>query len=115
MKNSTCNFKMLPTVPRKWFGSADCDNMYTIYLSLPTQTAHPNPFRGAHCIIQKNILSMICFDAKVTQGFYNPKKDYFIPSGPPYFSLLLFRPQSEIDILTFTKTFIPPPPFERIK
>ena len=28
---------LVPAVPRKWFGSADCDNLYTFYLSLCTQ------------------------------------------------------------------------------
>ena len=36
-------------VLRKWFGSANCDTIYTLYLSLCTQTANPNHFRGTHC------------------------------------------------------------------
>ena len=36
----------LPAVPRKWFGSAVCDTLYTIYPSLCTQSADPNHFRG---------------------------------------------------------------------
>ena len=39
----------LLTVLRKWLGPADCDNIYTVYLSLYTQSADPNPFRGKHC------------------------------------------------------------------
>ena len=39
-----------PAVPRKWFGSVDCDTIYVyalcIYLSLCTQSADPNHFRG---------------------------------------------------------------------
>ena len=34
---------------RKWLGSADCDTIYTIYLSFCTQTADLNLFRGTHC------------------------------------------------------------------
>ena len=34
------------SVPRKAFGSADCDALYTIYLSFCTQPADPNAFRG---------------------------------------------------------------------
>ena len=30
-------------------GSAVCESMYNIYLSLCTRTADPNPFRGTHC------------------------------------------------------------------
>ena len=37
-------FWQVPVVPRKWFGSADCDTIY-----LCTQTADPNSFRGSHC------------------------------------------------------------------
>ena len=33
----------------KGFGSAVCETIYTIYLSLCTQTADPNPFGGTHC------------------------------------------------------------------
>ena len=33
-------------VPRKWIGSADCDTMYTIYLSLCTQTDYQNLFEA---------------------------------------------------------------------
>ena len=36
--------------PRKWFGSADFDTKYSIYLSFWAQTADLNPFRGTHCI-----------------------------------------------------------------
>ena len=32
-------------VPRKWFGSADCNTIYTIYPSLCTQSADLNLFR----------------------------------------------------------------------
>ena len=35
---------IVPAVPRKGFGSVDCDTIYTIYLSLCTQSADPNPF-----------------------------------------------------------------------
>ena len=41
----------IPAVPRKGLGSADCDSIYTIYISLCTQTADPIPFRGTHCTI----------------------------------------------------------------
>ena len=37
---------ILPIVPRKSFGSSDCDTLYNIYLSLCGQSADPNPFRG---------------------------------------------------------------------
>ena len=43
----SCPF-LLPAVPQKRFGSADCDTIYTIYVSLCTQTADPNPFRGPY-------------------------------------------------------------------
>ena len=33
----------------KWFGTAICDTIYIIYLSLFTQQTDPNPFRGTHC------------------------------------------------------------------
>ena len=33
---------------KKWFKSADCDTVYTIYLSLCIQTADPTPFRGTY-------------------------------------------------------------------
>ena len=36
---------LIQCVPRKWFRSAVCDTIYTIYLSCCTQTADPNPFR----------------------------------------------------------------------
>ena len=36
----------IQAVSRKGFGSSDCDTIYTIYLSLCTQTADPNLFRG---------------------------------------------------------------------
>ena len=39
--------RQTPAVPRKC--SADCDTIYTIFLSLSSQTADPNPFRGTHC------------------------------------------------------------------
>ena len=45
--------------PRKGFGSADCDTIYAIYLSLFTQSANPNPFRGTHCNISTNFLQQI--------------------------------------------------------
>ena len=41
-----CN---VPAVSRKRFGSANCHPIYTIHLSLCTQTADLNPFRGTHC------------------------------------------------------------------
>ena len=41
-------------VPRKGFGSADCEALYTIYLFLCTQKADPNPFRGTHCMLMIN-------------------------------------------------------------
>ena len=39
---------ILPAVPRKWFGTADCDTICSIYLALCAQT-YPTPFRGTHC------------------------------------------------------------------
>ena len=36
----------IPSVPRKWFGSADCDTKYI----LSTVHTDPNPFRGKYCI-----------------------------------------------------------------
>ena len=45
-------------VPRKGFGSADCDTKFTIYLPLCTQSADPNPFRGTHCITYTTTLCM---------------------------------------------------------
>ena len=39
----------LLAVPRTGFGSADFD-VYTIYLSLCTQSADPNHFRGIRCM-----------------------------------------------------------------
>ena len=36
----------IPVVPRKWFRSADCDTIYTIYLSRCTQSADPNHLEG---------------------------------------------------------------------
>ena len=42
--------EILSVVPQEMFGSADCDTiLYTIYLSLCTQSADPSPFRGTHC------------------------------------------------------------------
>ena len=46
----------IPTVPRKWFGSADCDTIYIIYKSFCTQTADPNHFWGTHCMYLLSIL-----------------------------------------------------------
>ena len=37
---------LAPAVPRKVFGSADCDTIYTNYISFCTQTADPNPFEA---------------------------------------------------------------------
>ena len=45
----------VPKVPRKWFGSADCDTIYIIYLSLSTQTTDSNHFRGTIVCIWKLI------------------------------------------------------------
>ena len=41
---------MMQGVPRKGVLTAFCDTIYTIYLSVCTQTADPNSFRGTHCI-----------------------------------------------------------------
>ena len=38
----------LPAVPWQWFGSAICETTFTIYLSLCTKTADPNPCWGTH-------------------------------------------------------------------
>ena len=53
---------LLPTVTRKWFESADCDPICTIYLSLCTQTADPKPFRGTHCscTVHPYFLKKVC-------------------------------------------------------
>ena len=51
-KNSTFvsgYYKTKKKEKEKWFGSADCDTISTIYLSLCTQKADPNPFRGTNC------------------------------------------------------------------
>ena len=40
---------IIPAVTRKGFGSADCDTIYTLYQSLCTQSANPNPFGGTAC------------------------------------------------------------------
>ena len=39
----------VPAVPRKRFGSADCDTIYYIHLSLCTQPAVPNLFEYILC------------------------------------------------------------------
>ena len=39
------------SVPHKWFESAYCDTIYLSDLYRCTNTSHPNPFRGAHCIV----------------------------------------------------------------
>ena len=44
VSNLRCTF--IQCVPRKGFGSSDCDTIYTIYFSICTQSADPNPFRG---------------------------------------------------------------------
>ena len=49
----------IPAVPQKWFGSAVCDTMYTIYLSLSTQTADLNLLRGTRC--SENTIQMYIF------------------------------------------------------
>ena len=49
LRNYVISFNV-PAVPRKGSGSADCDTIYTIYPSLCTQSANPNPFRGTHCM-----------------------------------------------------------------
>ena len=41
-------YNYISAVSRKWFGSADCDSICTIYLSLCTHTADPNPIWGKH-------------------------------------------------------------------
>ena len=65
----SCPF-LLPAVPQKRFGSADCDTIYTIYVSLWTQTADPNPFRGTHCIF--------CFFSFIlSYSFYRKNPVYF--------------------------------------
>ena len=46
-------FSKVQCGPQKWFGSADCDTINTIYLSLCTYTADPKSFRGTHCIRSK--------------------------------------------------------------
>ena len=46
----------IPAVPRKWFGSADCDTIYIIYKSFCTQTADPIHFWGTHCMYLLSIL-----------------------------------------------------------
>ena len=51
----------VPAVPRKGFGSADSDIIYTINLSYCTQSADPNPFRGTHCTYIFNFLVLIFF------------------------------------------------------
>ena len=40
----------LPAVPRKAFTSADCDTVYTIYLSLCPQSADASAFLAMACI-----------------------------------------------------------------
>ena len=47
----------VPAVHRKGFVSADCDTIYTIHLSLCTQSADPNSFRGTACFIPVNVLT----------------------------------------------------------
>ena len=63
---SSCNMRQLHTlyqcpieferlelhpVPQKAFSSADCYTIYTTYLSLSTQSAGANAFRGTTCIL----------------------------------------------------------------
>ena len=52
-------FSIYPQVtsgPQKRTGSADCVTIYTINLSLCTQSIDPNPFRGTTCSMQVSFL-----------------------------------------------------------
>ena len=42
---------LIQCVPGKGFGSACCETVHTIYISITLYTppADPNPFRGTHC------------------------------------------------------------------
>ena len=42
--------RTIPAVPRKWFESADCGIIYSIYLSLCTQAANSNPILETHIV-----------------------------------------------------------------
>ena len=57
----------IPTVPRKWFGSADWDTIYTFYQSLCT-----------HCIIMTTYEGRGFFSFSIEKT----QKKYFL-SGPP--------------------------------
>ena len=66
------------------YGSAVCDTIYTIYISLCTQKADPKPFRGTHCswrtclpytffltmfiLLKENIIMVIFFGPSSRKG-----------------------------------------------
>ena len=52
--------KLITAVPPKRFGSADCDTIYTIYLSLCTKSEEPNPFLGTVSILLINLIYIVC-------------------------------------------------------
>ena len=60
---------MIPAVPRKWFESADCDTIYTIYESIPLYT-YPNPFE-AHIVAKGYHSSMHLFFFVKTRKSHN--------------------------------------------
>ena len=62
-------FIYVQCLPRKGFGSADCGIVYTIYLSLCTQSADLNPFRVTHCSKVLYISGRECYDLQLTTGF----------------------------------------------
>ena len=76
----SCAVAYIPAVPRKRFGSADCNTIYTINLSIfCTQIADPNPFQGIHCTFPS---PKICrhITNSILQRFI-PKKQIFAPTN----------------------------------
>ena len=61
MKSPVCNTSCIKVRSWKRFGSAVCYTKYTIYLSLSTQRADLNLFRGTYCILHI-FMHLIWFD-----------------------------------------------------
>ena len=60
---TSCYIEIIPNivqcVPRKGFGPTDCHAIYPFYLSLCTQSADLNHFRGTHCILDGQFIYAI--------------------------------------------------------
>ena len=59
--------KQVPVVPRKGFGSADCDTIYNIYISLCTRLADLCPFFESKQIVLESLDDIDDLDIQIVR------------------------------------------------